>query len=231
MRSDSRLYTMRGQDSTMAPVPFTRRQALETMATATGAAFVAKATLAADSTALHMGGKGVEVVLSLVTPSTVRIQVLAVDATDAQSVPSDGALVQEKWGKPVARLRGETKGKGVKCGDLTVAVSVNPVTIRVQDKTNRTVQEFRAEGDSGNVSFVLGEGPLLGLGQGGPQFDRRGKVDRMTSGQGGYQLRTHGAKVPIAFLVGTSGWAMYVHEPVVSFDLTGERGIFKPANS
>jgi alpha-glucosidase (family GH31 glycosyl hydrolase) len=52
----------------------------------------------------------------------------------------------------------------------------------------------------------------------------------MTSGQGGYKLQTHGAKVPIPFLVGTSGWAMYVHRPVSSFDLTRERGLLKPIN-
>ncbi|MFL6448709.1 MAG: TIM-barrel domain-containing protein [Bryobacteraceae bacterium] len=215
----------------MAQVPVTRRQALQTVATATGTGFLTRASQAPDSTALHVAGKAVEIVLSSVSPRTVRIEVSPIDVANGQSVPSDGALVQEQWGKPVARLRGGTKGKGVKCGDLMVAVTSNPFTIRVQDKGNRVVQELRVEGDSGNISFTLGDGTLLGLGQGGPQFDRRGKVDRMTSGQGGYQLRTHGAKVPIPFLVGTSGWAMYVHEPAVSFDLTGERGVVKPTNT
>ena len=51
----------------------------------------------------------------------------------------------------------------------------------------------------------------------------------MRSGQGGYQLRTHGGRVPIAWLIGTSGWAMFVHHPFGTFDLTGSTGRFLPA--
>lgn len=214
----------------MAHTPFTRRQALQTLVTATGGSLITARGRGASRGNLEIQGKPVEVTLSSVSPSTVRIQVSSLDG-ETPPVPSDGALVQEQWGKPIARLRTETKGKGTKCGDLVVAVTANPLTVRVRDKANRMVQELRAESDGGSIGFSLGDGPLLGLGQGGPQFDRRGKVDRMTSGQGGYHLRTHGAKVPIPFIVGTSGWAMYVHEPVASFDLTGERGILKPINS
>src|SRR5262249_51141135 len=41
-------------------------------------------------------------------------------------------------------------------------------------------------------------------------------------------LRTHGGKVPVQLLLGTSGWAMYIHQPLGSFDLTGETGLFLP---
>jgi alpha-glucosidase/alpha-D-xyloside xylohydrolase len=77
----------------------------------------------------------------------------------------------------------------------------------------------------------LGEGPILGLGEGGQQFDRRGSVDRMRSGQGGYRLSTHGGRVPVPWLIGTSGWAMFVHQPRGTFDLTGKDGIFSPINA
>jgi alpha-glucosidase/alpha-D-xyloside xylohydrolase len=64
----------------------------------------------------------------------------------------------------------------------------------------------------------------------------------MRSGQGGYQLRTHGGRVPIQFLIGTDGWGMYIHQPVVAsppggrgappsapvFDLTGTEGRMSP---
>src|SRR5439155_24360029 len=74
----------------------------------------------------------------------------------------------------------------------------------------------------------LGDGPLLGLGEGGPQFDRRGSIDRMRSGQGGYQLRTHGGRVPVQWIVGTGGWAMFIHQPYGAFDFTGAEGRFDP---
>jgi alpha-glucosidase/alpha-D-xyloside xylohydrolase len=46
----------------------------------------------------------------------------------------------------------------------------------------------------------------------------------MVSGQGGFQLGTHGARVPIQFLIGTEGWGLFVHAPLGSFDLSGKRG-------
>jgi alpha-glucosidase/alpha-D-xyloside xylohydrolase len=66
------------------------------------------------------------------------------------------------------------------------------------------------------------------MGQGGPQFDRRGASYRMRWGQGGYELRTHGAVVPIQWFVSTDGWALWIHQPLGTVDLTGERGVFNP---
>ena len=60
--------------------------------------------------------------------------------------------------------------------------------------------------------FRLGRGPLLGLGEGGPQFDRKGSMSQMRNGQDGYRLRTHGGRVPIRSIVGTDGWGLYVHD-------------------
>ncbi|MPZ21468.1 MAG: DUF5110 domain-containing protein [Luteitalea sp.] len=81
------------------------------------------------------------------------------------------------------------------------------------------------------MSFLLSKGPLLGLGEGGPQFDRKGSTDRMRNGQGGYRLRTHGGRVPIQWLVGTDGWAMFIHHPLGVFDFTGREGKFTPGIS
>ena len=41
----------------------------------------------------------------------------------------------------------------------------------------------------------------------------------MRNGQGGYQLRTHGGRVPIQWLVGTDGWGLFIHQPLGAFDL------------
>jgi alpha-glucosidase (family GH31 glycosyl hydrolase) len=51
----------------------------------------------------------------------------------------------------------------------------------------------------------------------------------MKSGQGGYKLRTHGGRVPIPWIVGTAGWAMYIHQPFGTFDFTGPVCRFQPA--
>ena len=147
-----------------------------------------------------------------------------------QPIPSDGALVREDWGKPVARLRPVAGTRNVRCGALMVRLAVDPFVIRVEAKGGRLVQELGSDAASGALSFRLGDRPVLGLGQGGPQFDRKGNLDRMVSGQGGYRLATHGGKVPVQFAIGLSGWAMFIHQPLGAFDLTGTIGRLLPPN-
>ena len=167
-----------------------------------------------------------------VSQITARVTIQPVLGGKAVPIPSDGALVKEDWGQKAAlRLRDLPASRLAKCGDLRVQLSSAPLKLRVSTKGGDPVQELTIEEDTGNLRFSLGKGPLLGLGQGGPQFDRRGNVDRMTSGQGGYQLSTHGGRVPIQLLIGTSGWGLFIHQPLGTFDLTGQEGILKPAPS
>src|SRR5260370_34374353 len=51
----------------------------------------------------------------------------------------------------------------------------------------------------------------------------------MRSGQGGYKLATHGGRVPIPWVIGTSGWAIFFHQPYGTFDFTGQQGEFQSA--
>ena len=51
----------------------------------------------------------------------------------------------------------------------------------------------------------------------------------MRSGQGGYKLATHGGRVPIPWVIGTSGWAVFFHQPFGTFDFTGAKGKFLPS--
>ena len=50
----------------------------------------------------------------------------------------------------------------------------------------------------------------------------------MVSGQGGYRLATHGGRVPIPWLIGTAGWAMFIHQPFGTFDFSGPQSRFVP---
>ena len=98
--------------------------------------------------------------------------------------------------------------------------------IDVSAADGRVVQRLRIDRQTGALSFLLTGSPVLGLGEGGPQFDRRGSTIGSRSGQGGYQLRTHGGRVPVQWLIDTGGWAMFVHQPYGAFDLTGADGRF-----
>jgi alpha-glucosidase (family GH31 glycosyl hydrolase) len=172
-------------------------------------------------------GREIEVQIAPVSARTVRLTVLGIENGAAETVPDDGALVQPSWGEPVAKLRGGA-ARTARCGELTVDFTPEPLALTVRDG-NTTVQRLEIDAATGAMSFLTGATPLLGLGEGGPQFDRRGDQDRMRSGQGGYRLGTHGGRVPIPWLIGTSGWALFIHHPFGAFDLTGETGRFEPA--
>src|SRR5262249_11746860 len=105
-----------------------------------------------------------------------------------------------------------------------------PLTVRIEAPGGRLIQRLVVDGRTGALGFHLGDGPVLGLGEGGPQFDRRGHVDRMRSGQGGYRLRTHGGRGPGALPISDAGRALFVHRPYGVFDLSGAEGRFSPAS-
>jgi alpha-glucosidase/alpha-D-xyloside xylohydrolase len=138
--------------------------------------------------------------------------------------------VKTAWGTSVATLRGDLKTQKIKCGNIEVLFSPSPLSCTITTSEGQTIQQLSIDEDSGAVSFQTGDSPLLGLGEGGPQFDRRGSTDRMRSGQGGYHLATHGGRVPIPWIIGTSGWAMFFHQPFGTFDFTGAQSKFLPAS-
>jgi alpha-glucosidase/alpha-D-xyloside xylohydrolase len=208
----------------------TRRQVIQGV-TAVGAAVLHSAKAqSSPGGEVKIAGKPVELTLTSISPLTVRITAQALENGAPEAIDSNGVLVKDDWGQPVARIRALNGPRIIKCGQLTLKLTADPVTIRVEGSGGRLVQELKFDGASGDVAFAVGEHPVFGLGQGGPQFDRRGNVDRMTSGQGGYHLGTHGAKVPIPLIIGSGGWAMFVHYPIGPFDLTGKEGSVKAAN-
>jgi hypothetical protein len=78
---------------------------------------------------------------------------------------------------------------------LSVHVSADPILLIMTTPRGEVIQRLHVASDTGIVSFLTGDSPLLGLGEGGPQFDRRGSTDAMVSGQGGYHLATHGLQM------------------------------------
>jgi alpha-glucosidase/alpha-D-xyloside xylohydrolase len=207
----------------------TRREALLHAATA-GAGIVRSVPQAlAQQRPLQIGTKPIEVTLTAVTPQTVRIVVQPVEDGKLKAIPQDGALVKEDFGPAAARVR-VAGVRTIKAGTLTVGLSGDPFRIRVTGRDGREIQELRFDAATGKIAFHTGNAPVLGLGPGGPQFDKRNNLDRMGSGQGAFRLATHGGKVPVQLAIGTSGWAMFIHQPLGSFDFTGTDALFVPAN-
>ncbi|MGA8909215.1 MAG: TIM-barrel domain-containing protein, partial [Acidobacteriaceae bacterium] len=170
-----------------------------------------------------------EISLYSISSRTLRITVQPVQEGNAVTLPGDGALVLDELTAPTARLRDFSGSKQIQCGPWRVTVEENSLSLRVEAPGGKLVQHLTLDPATGEFRFETGAGVLLGLGQGGPQFDRRGNADRMVSGQGGYHLGTHGARVPIQFLIGTAGWGMFVHAPLGAFDLSAQQGRLTPA--
>jgi hypothetical protein len=78
--------------------------------------------------------------------------------------------------------------------DLTVRFTDGPPTIHVERASGEPVQRLTLDPVSPRVLFQLPQSPILGLGEGGPQFDRKGCTDAMRNGQGAYRPATHGTR-------------------------------------
>ena len=181
---------------------------------------------AAAQDAASVSGSPVEIQITPVSAFAFRLSVLPVNNGSIAEVPVDGSLVKQSWGAPAARLRTESTSP-ISIGRLRLKVSVHPVGIGVANEHGDVIQQFAWEENTGVFSFLTGSSPLLGLGEGGPQFDRRGSTDSMRSGQGAYKLATHGGRVPIPWIIGTAGWAIFFHQPYGTFDFTGPQGKFQ----
>ena len=171
-----------------------------------------------------------EIQISSISERTLRLSVLPLKDGQTTPIPLDGSLVQDAWKAPIAILRGDWRSQTVTAGGVVVHASPMPLSFTIENTKGERVQQLTVDRDAGTVLFETGKSPLFGLGEGGRQFDRRGAMDRMISGQGGYELKTHGGRVPIPWIIGTSGWAMFFHQPAGTFDFTGAQSKFEPAS-
>jgi alpha-glucosidase (family GH31 glycosyl hydrolase) len=199
---------------------------------AAGATFVhAKAVIPGHGSEIIIAGKPVEIAIGSVSPSTVRITVSPLLAGRPASLSRTGALERPDVGRHIASGRQAAPLDHVRAGNLIVRYSEGPPTIHIDDAKGTSVQRLTFDPATTGMSFPMGVGPLLGLGEGGPQFDRRGSSDRMVSGQDGgrgYRLATHGTRAPIQWLIGTGGWGVFIHQPYGAFDFTGAEATFLP---
>jgi alpha-glucosidase/alpha-D-xyloside xylohydrolase len=206
-----------------------RREVLAQLA-GTSAMMILPRAVTSVSAGPRVIGENCEVRLSSVSAHTLRLSILPIKQGVAGSIPLDGSLVQAKWGPPVAEFRGDAAPQTIECGNVKIRFSSRPLVFTIATPQGQTIQQLSIDEETGVVSFLTGDRPLLGLGEGGAQFDRRGSTDLMRSGQGGYRLATHGGRVPIPWLIGTAGWAMFIHQPFGTFDFTGEHSKFMPAS-
>ena len=205
----------------------TRRDALKQIGAGAAALALPKLPLLHRFTPLVVAGQPAELAVSSVSPITVRLTLRASRNAEQQAIPFTGALAKDTF-TAVASGSDDSKFTKVRAGNIVVRVTASPPVIQVETTRGEIVQRLALDAAAPGLTFALPKGPLLGLGEGGPQFDRKGSTDPMRNGQGGYRLATHGTRAPVQWLIGTDGWAMFIHQPYGAFDFTGTEGKFTP---
>jgi alpha-glucosidase/alpha-D-xyloside xylohydrolase len=155
-----------------------------------------------------------------------------------EDFPANPAVVARPYPHPALSLRELKEPVTKRVGTLSVEVRPDPLSLRITNAAGHLIQAIVFERD-GTLSFALDDQPVLGLGEGGPlpdegkpwreqpvQFDRLGRLDTM---QPRWQSDMYGSRNPVAMLLGTSGWGLFVAAPWGQVDLrAAERGVFLP---
>jgi alpha-glucosidase/alpha-D-xyloside xylohydrolase len=177
---------------------------------------------------IRYSGNPAELSVSAISESTVQIVLAPLDEKgQARSAPSSSVLVEQR-AQIKLRCRELAGAKAVSAGKLRLQVKPLPLTISIHNAGGKVVQEFAFTEADGTMSFCA-TAPILGMGEGARQFDRRGGLYTMKDGWGAWNLPTLGSWVAVPFLIGTDGWAFFVHHPRGQFDLGQRTASFKPA--
>ena len=168
-------------------------------------------------------------VVSTVGERTLRLELTPLDDQGRpRPAPASTVLVPFSATERL-RLRRLDGEQELRAGAFRVAIKAPPLTLSLRRAEGEPVQELAFDdGPEAAVGFRT-EGPVLGLGEGAQQFDRRGALYPMEPTWGGWNRSVLGSVVPSPFLVGTEGWALFVHQPEGQFDLRGGRGRFLPS--
>ena len=176
-------------------------------------------------------GVPVELTVSQVSDSTVRAQLTPLDSRGQPQTNAPAPFLAPFPATVKFQARELDGAKEFRAGQLRVTVEPAPLTISMHRKDGTLVQELAFASDEvTNAIAFRTAAPVLGLGEGGPQFDRRGNLYPLQNGEGVRTLATYGARVQVPFLIGTEGWALFVSEPFGEFDLRGEKGAYSPRN-
>jgi alpha-glucosidase/alpha-D-xyloside xylohydrolase len=175
-------------------------------------------------------GTDAELSVSVVSDHAVQIVLTPLDDTGKPKRGQPSTALVELKPQFKLRLRELDQAQEVAAGKLRVIVKPGPLTVTIRDPAGKVVQELIVGEPDGAVAFRTGA-PVLGLGAGGRQFDRAGANYPPVNGQVAPWLATHGGTIRVPFLIGTDGWALFVHRPTGAFDLRDGKGRFTPVRS
>ncbi len=183
------------------------------------------------SDAITIANRHAQLSLSAAGPRSLRITLLPENdsAAAARLAASPGIHLQHA-APPALQITTFSHARMLRVAGLRVRVSSHPLRIAVSTAAGKPVETLKFDAATGAVTFPLGTGPLLGLGEGGPQFNRRGSDFPMRTSQDAYDKPHFGGRLPIPWILG-NGWALFLHDPVGAVNLTGAEGRFTPKTS
>ncbi len=204
--------------------------------------FVISSALSQPPTAaLSIAGQPVSLSFYSAGPQAIRIILLpTANPAAAAQLAASPAIVFPPFAIPAVQFTSLDHPQSFQLAGLHVSIINSPLRIAVTTAGGKSVQTLDFDSATGAVTFPLGSGPLLGLGEGGPQspdasttsagqsFTRRGQTYPMRTSQDTYDKPHFGGRLPIPWLLG-SGWAIFLHDPLGSFDLRGPEASFTPA--
>lgn len=191
---------------------------------------------------LMTAGKPAQLDIRTAGAKTIRVTLSPI--AQSSEPPFSPGVVEGPYATPLVSVRTLSAPIRKSFGGLRVDVRPNPLTVLVSRDNGELVQKLVFEND-GTLSFRNSDSPILGMGEGGPrpergtpwrqqkiQYDRRGALDTM---EPRWQSDAYGSRNPVAMLVGTGGWGLYVPTPWGQVDLrdakTGHLIPWKPASA
>jgi alpha-glucosidase (family GH31 glycosyl hydrolase) len=184
---------------------------------------------AAVDSRLQLFGLPVELAVSEVSERTVRLELLPLDEQGEPRAGTPSTVLASFSSTEKLRTRELAGAKELRVGQLRLTIRPQPLTVAVRRMDGKLVPELVFD-DRNTTNAVLfrTDAPVLGLGEGEQQFDRRGYFYRMRNGQVAPWLATHGATIPVPLLIGTDGWALFFNRTWGEFDLREHKGRFLP---
>lgn len=167
--------------------------------------------------------------------NSVRVTLLPVSTGGV--IPSTPLLAEgREYPAPFIRITEDDGGVTRTVGNMVASVTTKPFTVTISQKGGGVIQRLVFMED-GTVTFINSGEAILGMGEGGPrmtgnwreqaiEFNRVGRYHDMVPR---WQANAYGSRNPVASLLGTDGWGLYVVAPWVEVDLRrGSDGVFKP---
>ncbi|MDH7599692.1 MAG: glycoside hydrolase family 31 protein [Sedimentisphaerales bacterium] len=172
------------------------------------------------------GGRDCQFLIGQITDQRIRVAVIPVGSGVADLADDSTVLLTDITNRPLHAV--DDLPASLTIGRLKVSVDGLPLRIHIHDVNGRTIQQIGLLADpNGGLSFRT-DAMVLGLGEGAQQFDRRGALYPMKASWGSCDRPTQGSVVPSPFLIGTDGWAIFVHRPIGQFDLRSNPATFRP---